>query len=60
MKLAVATVAAGLAILCAAHSAAAPNPEAVGMSRERLARIDAMRNIVSARMGWRVSRLMTP
>jgi CubicO group peptidase (beta-lactamase class C family) len=42
MKLTVAAVSAGLAILCAAHSAAAPNPEAVGLSRERLARIDAM------------------
>jgi CubicO group peptidase (beta-lactamase class C family) len=41
MKVAVAAVSAALALACAA-AGAAPNPEAVGLSRERLERIDAM------------------
>ncbi len=42
MKPAVTAVCAALAILAVADTHAAPNPEAVGLSRERLERIDAM------------------
>ena len=42
MKPAVTAVCAALAILVVADTHAAPNPEAVGLSRERLERIDAM------------------
>ena len=42
MKLAVAAVSAALTFLSVANAAAATNPEAVGLSRERLERIDAM------------------
>jgi CubicO group peptidase (beta-lactamase class C family) len=42
MKPAVAAVAAAFAIFSIAGARAAPNPEAVGLSRERLERIDAM------------------
>jgi CubicO group peptidase (beta-lactamase class C family) len=41
MKRTVAAVAA-LTVFCVADASAAPNPEDVGLSRERLARIDAM------------------
>ena len=42
MKLAVAALAAMLTNVCVAAAEAATNPEAVGLSRERLERIDAM------------------